>query len=223
MKRWRVGTLSMGLSLIMAGMALFGSTWNGWSAFDALIRWWPVIFILLGLELLLFVALSRGERPVVYYDVFSILFVGVLLIACLGYALAASTGLAAEIRYAIGSEERTVEWPALEQPLPAGVDRIVVQVAGTLPRIDTVATHEVHIFGSYRAQFFDGKEQTPMTGDAATLRTVGNTLYISLKQPPERNGWNRSYSYPSITVALPNDVPIELRGANNQPIEWQNG
>lgn len=64
-----------------------------------------------------------------------------------------------EIRHAIGGVQQTIDLPDIEEAVPAGVERIVVQSSGQLPKIDQTAARELHLFGNYRTRSFE-QEQT---------------------------------------------------------------
>jgi hypothetical protein len=209
----------MGLSLVLVGITLLMSTWQGTTAFDTLITWWPVVFILLGVEILLFLAFKSKEQSVIHYDMFSILFVGVLCCICVGFALATASGFTQEIRYAIGRESRTLDIPSIQEAVPPDIERIIIQTDGTVPKMDGIEARELHLFGSYRTHQYGDGEVTPLRGeDVASVRTVDRTLYVLIKQLPRRTGLNDSYPDTTLTLAFPKDVPYEIRGRNNQRI-----
>lgn len=210
----------MGLSLILVGISLLLSTWSHMTALDILLKWWPVVFILLGLEIVTFIALKGKEQSVIHYDIFSILFVGILCCMCVGFALAASSGLTREIQNVLGSEDRTYDIPAIEQPVPAAVTRIVVQSNRSMPKIDKIDAREMHIFGSYRIrQSRDEENEVLQADDVASIRTIDHTMYISIKELPRRIGINDFTTSATLTMAFPQDVAVELRGANNELIQ----
>lgn len=72
----RVGTLTMGLSLVAAGIALLAGQFGLISVVEVL-RWSPVILILLGIEMLVGSALCKGEK--MRYDFLSMLVCFVLI------------------------------------------------------------------------------------------------------------------------------------------------
>jgi hypothetical protein len=220
MRRWRVGTFSMGLSLILVGMTLLLSAWKGLSSFDTLIGWWPVVFIMLGAEVLLFIVFAKKEEPVLHYDIFSIFFVGVLCCFCIAFALVTSTGLMKEIRHAIGSIQQTVDLPAIQQSVPQGVERIVVQSSGSMPKIDKTTGRDMHLFGSYRTRTYEQEQPVSLKKeDVASIHTIGNTMYISIKELSHRSGFNEVYPFATMTMTLPQDIPFELRGSDNHEIK----
>ncbi|MBP1992569.1 hypothetical protein [Paenibacillus eucommiae] len=220
MKRWRVGTFSMGISLVMVGATLLISTWKGLPAFDILLGWWPIVFIMLGVEILLFIFFSKKEQPVLYYDMFSIMFVGVLCCFCVVFSLVTSSGVMNEIRYSLGSVEKTLDLPDIKEPISQEVKRIVIQANGQVPKIDKMTGRELHLFGSYRTSTYENLEPVVVNQqDVATIRTVGGTMYIAIKELSRRNGINDTYPFATMTLTLPEDIPFELRGADNREIQ----
>lgn len=72
MRKWRVGTISMGILLIATGILLLLSELKGISGAMLILRWWPVILIILGLEILAFIFLSKDDQPKIKFDGLSI-------------------------------------------------------------------------------------------------------------------------------------------------------
>jgi len=80
-RQWRVGTLSMGVLLIALGIIMLVSQILETSLIGHIIKWWPIVLIMLGLEILVYVFLSKQDEPKVKFDVFSIIIVSILLMA----------------------------------------------------------------------------------------------------------------------------------------------
>ncbi|NRD77721.1 hypothetical protein HPT25_09715 [Bacillus sp. BRMEA1] len=78
MRIWRVGTFSMGALLVLLGLLLFLSKFFELSIVQVMTAWWPILLIVLGIEILLYLFWSRQENPVLRYDILSIFFVGLL-------------------------------------------------------------------------------------------------------------------------------------------------
>lgn len=72
MRKWRVGTISMGILLIATGILLLLSEFQGYNGAALILRWWPVILIILGLEILAYLVFSREEQPRIRFDGLSI-------------------------------------------------------------------------------------------------------------------------------------------------------
>jgi len=210
-RQWRVGTLSMGVTLILLGTVLFLTQWNHREAFLVLIDWWPIVFILLGLELLAYLAVARKENPVVKYDVYSVFFVGFLIFVSIVFTLLASTGLMYEARRVLGAVERTVELPAIEQTIDGGVRKVVViNDALSSVAIDTAGVSSINVFGSVRSEMAaDGGEAAE---DIVTLQRVGDTIYIRVNEPPHRRGLFSNYPRLNVTIVVPEGVKTEAYG-----------
>jgi membrane-bound ClpP family serine protease len=83
-RKWRVGTFSMGILLILVGALLLFGELNSMSTVKLIFTWWPVVLITLGFEVLAHVYFSREEHPKVQYDGFSIFIILVIIMISLG-------------------------------------------------------------------------------------------------------------------------------------------
>ena len=83
MRRWRVGNISMAAILIVAGVLLLVSNFTDLNFGQAIAIGWPIIMILLGLEMLLYLYFSKDEKPRIQFDGLSILFVCLILVGSL--------------------------------------------------------------------------------------------------------------------------------------------
>ncbi|WP_127579695.1 LiaF transmembrane domain-containing protein [Paenibacillus koleovorans] len=57
----RHGLQQMAFFLISIGVALLLTEWNKDRAVESLLMWWPVVFVLLGLEMLAYLAVRRDQ------------------------------------------------------------------------------------------------------------------------------------------------------------------
>lgn len=225
MRQWRVGTFSMGLSLIAMGIVLLLSQWNGsMKVMDYIIMWWPLIFILLGLEIIFYLFVHRKENPIVKYDAFSVIIVGVLGTVCILFTAVSGSGIMHELRYVLQTEEHTVDLPHLKQPVPADVKRIVLQTSGYLNNVvqaEGSNMREVHLFGNiqYVASSVTEEDKKPPEFDMATIEQVGDTLYVTIKQPSRKLGLVREHADVRLTVVLPKDIEVQMRQGGNG-IDW---
>ncbi len=73
MRRWRVGTVSMGLMLVATGVLLLFGELQGINGARLILRWWPAILVILGLEILAYVLFSKEEQTKIKFDGFSII------------------------------------------------------------------------------------------------------------------------------------------------------
>jgi hypothetical protein len=100
-RQWRVGTISLGFSLIFGGIALLIWQVSGQPAPLLLLKWWPSVLVILGLEVLTYTFQLNKERPVLKYDLASICLIFVLVGATLVLSFFSSVGLTEYVRQAI--------------------------------------------------------------------------------------------------------------------------
>lgn len=216
MKKWRVGTLSMGITLIMLGISLLFSLSKGSDAVLDMLNWWPVVLVLLGAELLVHMSLSRKDDPPLRYDIFSILFVGLLCAGGLLFAALSSTGIMAEVKSAVGGMEQSVTLPELRQPIPAGVKAIAVHSGNSQLQIKQGDANEVYLFGTYRQHRVEGQSAIDITQeDFIAITRSGSTLYIDVKEPPQSSGVYKPYETAPVTLVVPASIPVEIAGIYN--------
>ncbi|NLI93182.1 MAG: DUF4097 domain-containing protein [Peptococcaceae bacterium] len=80
----------MGFMLIATGILLLMSELQGFNGAGLVLRWWPVILIVLGIEILVYIVFSHEEQPKIKFDGLSI-FLVILLILISSGAYAASS------------------------------------------------------------------------------------------------------------------------------------
>jgi len=79
MKRWRVGSLSMGISLVAVGVLLLVSLFTNLNFITAARFLWPIILVALGVEMLLKLFFIKEEDVRIRYDGLSIFFLIIML------------------------------------------------------------------------------------------------------------------------------------------------
>ncbi|OPA80101.1 hypothetical protein BVG16_04950 [Paenibacillus selenitireducens] len=208
-RRFRVGSLSMGIALIGAGLGVLLQTWFDAETADILWLWWPVIFILLGCEILAYVLFARNRQVRLQYDVLSILIVGVLGMICLGATVLSTTGLLQEVRHAVGSTEQSASLPDLNMKLDPQVKKVIVQSNRTSGiHLDTTPDKEIHVFGTYRSDRID--EQQSYLANAVHVKPVGDVLYILVDEPPMKVMFGNRAEI-NLTVVVPTGIESEIR------------
>ena len=217
MRNWRVGTVSMGISLIVLGVVLALSQFKSWAAVEPILIWWPAILVVLGVEIILYLFFSRQENPKVKYDFLSIIFVGVLGTVGIVLTLFMSTGLLGEVRAIVASEERTLDLPDLQITTDTSIDSVIIEAGNQNVTIEGSGGKEIQGFGTYRTSYKDGdKELLTYTEDFWKEKKVGNTLYIYLKEPTRKVGVFSTYTSVSPTIIVPENLNLEIRGNSNE-------
>jgi len=100
-RQWRVGTISLGFTLIFGGITLLIWQVSGQPAPLLLLKWWPSVLVVLGLEVLAYTFQLNKEQPVLKYDLVSICLIFVLVGATLVLSFFSSVGLNEYVRQAI--------------------------------------------------------------------------------------------------------------------------
>lgn len=101
MKNKRVGTISMAIVLIVFGALIFISQISGTSALELSLKLWPLMLILLGLEILYYRFIFKNEDINIKYDIFSILIVTIILVTNLGLYTLVEIGIVEKLKTVI--------------------------------------------------------------------------------------------------------------------------
>ncbi|MBY0122203.1 hypothetical protein [Bacillus sp. S/N-304-OC-R1] len=216
MRTWRVGTFSMGASLLLLGIFLLLSQILGYKLLHIMMSWWPVILVVLGAEILIFLLVSKQEKPLLKYDFLSIFFVGILGTVGIGFAILSSTGILEKVNDVLQREERTMELPPLEQKINDKIQRVVVNTERSPLAIEGTQENEITMFGTYRA--LSGKNEKLITGidDYVSVKEKGDTLYVNVKGfPIESLGPFNRFGSLSATILIPSHVKLEVIGNDN--------
>lgn len=83
MQKRRIGTFSMAIVLIAFGIILFVAQINQLSAINISIKFWPIILLLLGGEILWY-SYRHKEDMIIKYDIFSMFIIVLIIIVSLG-------------------------------------------------------------------------------------------------------------------------------------------
>ena len=184
MRTWRVGTFSMGLSIITLGCFLLFSVVKGTQVLDTLTAWWPVLLIILGAEILLYLLFSKKEQSFIKYDIFSIFFIGVLGSVGIAFYCLLSTGLLEEVRHSINTTRQTSNIPDGQLDIPESIKKIVVDAGHHPLTIEGNNTNQIHLLGTY--------EMTTKANEKPQFKTRGF--------PFSSNSWrNDVYNFKIIT------------------------
>jgi len=216
MRKWRVGSVSMGLSLVLLGILLFLSQLKGMQMMEPLLVWWPIILIVLGIEIVVYLFMSKQENPIVKYDFLSILFVGIIGTIGIGFTLLSSIGLVDEVQCVIGAEHRTMDLPAIEEKLASDIKRVVLETNGVTSKVEGSTANELHVFGVFRATVHPKADPIiAETKDYVFTKVVGDTMYVTLKEPADQTGPFSTYATIEPTIIVPSSIRLEVRGEHN--------
>ena len=101
MKIKRVGTITLAVALIALGILIFMSQISDTYTLDLALKLWPLVLILLGLEILWYRFMSKEEDVAIKYDIFSIFLVFTILFTNLGLYTLLEIGIIDKIKMAM--------------------------------------------------------------------------------------------------------------------------
>lgn len=215
MRTWRVGTFSMGASLIFLGLFLFFSKFLGLNLADVLMAWWPVLLVVLGVEILVYLFLSRQEQPILKYDFLSIFFVGLIGTTGIIFAVLSSAGVMGKVEEVMAKEVRSYDLPAFSYKTDDSIKRVVVRSVGYDMTVEATEDKAVSMFGTYRVETAKKTALLKNADDIVTANQKGDTLYLNFKMLPDEMGPFNSQGIVAATILVPNDVKLEVVGNND--------
>jgi signal transduction histidine kinase len=126
MKIKRVGTISMAVVLIAFGIVLFLSQINKFSALNMVLKMWPVILILIGLEVLWYRYAFKDEGAVIKYDFFSIFTIFIILIVNIGIFAVNESGIIHRLESMFLSSTYDMDMPIDEYIVDESINKIII-------------------------------------------------------------------------------------------------
>jgi hypothetical protein len=203
----------MGAALLLLGLFLLLSQVFRWDPAYAMLSWWPMLLIVLGVEILIYLAVAKKEDAPVKYDFISIIFIAMIGTAGIVMAFAHSAGLLGMAEKVFKAEVRTANLPAFEESSLEGIKRISV-VSWPYPlNIEGTKEKQVSLFGTYEEETADGRALLKEISDYALIEKKDDTLYIKMKELP-RNRFS-SYMTAEATLLIPSGMKLELQAKEN--------
>jgi hypothetical protein len=215
-RKWRVGTVSMGLSLILLGFFLFFALLNGNDVFQTFFAWWPLILIVLGLEITIYSFLPKKENSFLKYDFLSIFFVGFIGTFGIGMTVLTSTGIIDEMKEKIAAEHVSIDVEKAHYTVDSNIKRIVLKTNNQNLNIEGTDGNLISLFGTYETSIIPkDQNQELKKNDYVLTEQVGDTMFVYLKKPPENRGPFGSYSNLDLTITFPNSIALEVDGQHS--------
>lgn len=220
MKIKRVGTISMGIVLVAVGAILFMSQVNQSSALNMISKIWPLILILLGLEILWFRYSSRNENTVIKYDIFSIFIVFVILFVNIGIYTVTEVGVMGRLQNMVLSENYNMDTVLNEYTIDEGINKIIINETNNLV---IRSTEDNKISGICKLNVYAESQEEAKelsSKDYIKYKKSGDILYVYFTN----NGKNNNgYSNPSkIEMFLPKNIDVEVTNCYNLDLVYNN-
>lgn len=207
MRQWRVGTFSMGLLLLFAGVGLLFARFQAIPVVAYVWQWWPAIFIVLGCEVLLQSYFQRDENSKLKYDVFSIFIILVIVMAGMGLQAAQEAGIMDFIQEKVMAEEYYLQTDR-QINLEKEIQKVVIE-AERCPRLNIATGAGDSILCSAQAGIWAQSkaeaEQVLQERVRVNSRPSGNTLFLSLSFSGADNHEGQ------FSLVLPGDLAVEIK------------
>ncbi|MNZ90067.1 hypothetical protein D3C78_1090200 [compost metagenome] len=185
------------------------SIWQDFEAYEMLLWVAPIVFIMLGVELLLYLKFSGTDYAVIRYDWISVFFVGLIGMASLGLALLISTGLFDELERGLKMTQRSSFVDTTPIQVPANVEKMVVHALGSV-ELSEADTRELQLFGQIR--YWSSEKLDPLGDSLVKTNLVGDTLYIMIGGIDRRDGGFVSDTIDAqLTLIVPKGVEVAWR------------
>ncbi|MRG87445.1 hypothetical protein [Salinibacillus xinjiangensis] len=209
MREWRIGTFSMGILLLVLGITLLLSNFAGnIDLVQVALTWWPVVLITVGLEILLYLFISKEKLPFLKFDFLSIIFVTVIGFIGIGFYLLSSFGIVDQVKASISEEVQTGALPQIEYDLSDDIEKVVLITDYDQPEVLESDKGDLVIFGSYETSMENADNIAEE--DIAQMVKTGNTLYVQLLRGDYQSGMFYKQTNFRPKVSIPASVEVEV-------------
>jgi len=207
MRQWRVGTISMGLVLICTGISLFYAKINSKAVYDTVVKWWPLVFVILGLEVLILSCSRKDKGSPLKYDLFSIFIILVIVFCGLGLYSLDSVGVTGKINNYLASQEYRMKTRPSTIPVEPDIEKIVIDAPFSDLKIQTCDSGEIssYSYALARAASREAAQHLMNNGAQIVSSRSGKTLQISFNPPAADNINTTEY-----VVSIPENIDVEL-------------
>lgn len=203
------------LLLILGGLLVYGQ-FNGKSALDIILTWWPVIFFLLGAEVLFYSYLLKEEQPKLKYDFFSIFIILMLVLTGIGLYGLNQLGLTQRLSMMVNAQSYSMQTPVEEFKLEAAVKKIVItSPAQTRLKVRTATGSSLLAYGNaYITADSKEKAQGLLTEQRITTHQKDDTLYVAFNLPLNNGPLGYHARMTDFTLVIPQDRQVEIKGGH---------
>jgi hypothetical protein len=222
MRRWRVGTLTLGVLLIALGIIMLAAQLKQLMLLNVFLVWWPIILVLLGGEILWYICSSKEPEPKVRYDVFSMFIVFVLVFCSIGMYAVTSTGIMHRVTEAVSSHYFTVEVPRQAVAVETKVEQVIVRVPSGKVNIESADGQEVVLLGTATIRA-TGREQAEQLAAGVRLAghiegTAWNGVKVAFEELSRSMGgfYDIDMSYITVTIMGTGTVAMHAAKASSK-------
>src|SRR5690554_6580103 len=212
-RQWRVGTISMGLTLLVIGIVLLIGSFGGSLALSNILKLWPIILITLGLEMVLtntWVTI-KGFRISFTYDGLSIFLVLLLVFVSSGLVAMESTGMLDYAHTALRTSQRYIEAEKVLYPVDESLELLVLDIEDATADIRSYDGEEIRVSVVYDGYFVSQEAGEEYAQEQyASSQRQGDTLFVQV-YPPAQGMQPNSHVEQKITVQIPAQLEVEYQ------------
>jgi len=206
----------MGLAFVLLGVALLLVEVFKIDLGYIILSWWPIIFILLGIEMLVYLFKRKEDQVSIKFDFLSILFVGIIGTVGIGLTIVSQLGLVDMVKESIHSEYRVEDLPPHTQSLD-GIKKVVVDTNNYHVNFYSSNANSLEVFGTIEGNW--GKEEMiDEPNDYIVTRQSGDILFVTLKSIYSTNHFTGGVYDRQLTIVIPSDIKMEAIGDYNNRI-----
>lgn len=205
MRQWRVGTITMGMLLILFGILLLANTvWNI-PLEEILVYGWPVVLILIGIEVLLF-SFFKKDAPL-KFDFFSIFILIVVVSFTFVVYSVQATGIFPAIRDALNSRSYTVEINR-SLAIPETVEEILIESTNGHFYLNGGESNNTEITGSIRINAENQEEAEQLVQELLITKIIGNRAIIRVENPDFNHWFKNNMLETDLNIIIPQNKKI---------------
>lgn len=220
MRKWRVGTLSLGVLLIALGVIILIAQVNQYRILDTMLTWWPIVLILIGGEILWQIYTSKDQDPRVRYDVFSMFIILVVVSFSIGMYALTSTGVLEMVTRAVSSRNMTLEIPRSSFEVDNSIEEIIIKAPRESLNLEVSAGKNLVMFGTATLDAVDEKEAEGIIEQGKmSVNREGEKLYVSIVPMPRSGDMKPGVYDVRYTLLLPKGKKIRIESTGYYDIK----
>lgn len=214
MREWRVGTLSMGILLLGLGSGLIIAQINSVAVAEIIFKWWPLLFVLLGLEILGQLFINKNNDIKIKYDVFSIFMVFVIIISGLGVQCLTEFGFVQQAKIMLASEHYLLETEPSETTVAPGIKRLVIEAPPACLQIHTSKSDCIISRASVSATADSKEKALEMIAETTKCNSyqAGDTQFVSFDIPLYGNDFGYDCRISEYKLIIPDKMDVIIKG-----------
>jgi hypothetical protein len=207
----------MGLLLLITGAGLIYAQINEKMVLDLALKWWPLVFVLLGAEVLWQSWQAKKNDTRIAYDVLGVFII--IIVLCFGLTMEGlrESGIIEQCRTSLISQEYELTNAADPIPVDAGLKKVVIEQSSDPLEIincsaDSItASWKSNVRSTSRAEAVNMMKQ----GQMLQTRREGNTLYVAFSASHSSSFLPSGINNQRNTIYLPEDLQVYIYSGVN--------